>query len=336
MKVKSLALMAFERIGLNALLIRVHRSDLLVLCFHGVVQERRPDPANYGNWVVASDFREQLLWLSRHFEPIGLDGLHRWETEEWNSRKPPLLITFDDGYRNNFQVAAPILLECGWPAVFFLATGYIGTDRMLWTDEVRSRVLNWPDPTIQMPGDGNIQQQMSIPLPERIELMRRIKQSCKELSEGDRAEYITYLRARVPGSIPVDDPEARAFMSWDEARLLVKMGFDIGSHTVEHSILARLDAAALQEELRRSKKMIEKEIGRNCLAVAYPNGQAQDVSEAVYDEVRAAGYVYGFMGTPGWQQRTGDPRRIQRIHAPGHQNLDTFQFYASGLHELLP
>jgi peptidoglycan/xylan/chitin deacetylase (PgdA/CDA1 family) len=297
------------------------------------VRERRPDPWNYGIFVDAAEFRRELQWLMQHFEPITLAGLRAWINGEWKHRKAPMMVTFDDGYENNAKIAAPILQEEGCPALFFLITVYVGTERMLWTDEVRVRVMDWPGRSIRLPDGGEA------PVPpvrgDRYMLSRRIKNDCKQLPDGGRATYLEYLRAETPGRIAVDDPEARRFMTWDDARGLVKQGFDIGSHTVEHPILSRLTREAIAHELRKSKQSIEHELGHPCTSVAYPNGLARDVNETVVDEARAAGYLFGFMGTAVWQNRRGDMRQIARVGVPGHADATAFEFCASGMHSLL-
>ena len=133
----------------------------------------------------------------------------------------------------------------------------------------------------------------------------------------------------------MQDPEALAFMSWAEARELAALGFDIGSHTVHHPILSRLPQLAIAEELQGSRATLERELGRPCTAVAYPNGTHEDVNATVLEEVRRAGYEWAFMTTPTWAKRACSRYEIPRIGSPGHTDLATFKFYASGLHTRL-
>ncbi len=317
----------------NETLVSIQRSDLLVLNYHGVLARPRADAGSYGNDMDAESFRSQLRWLKQHLIPTDLSGLKRFYRGKWTERKPPVLVTFDDGYRNNLTVAAPILLEESMPAIFFLATGYLGTDRVLWNDEIRARVRHWPESEIDMPSG-----QRST-LPSEADMRRTIandiNQACKRLPEERRTEYLEFLRSKTPSLATMDDPEARAFMDWDEARELAKMGFEIGSHTVEHPILSTIDRKRMTAELRDSKAAIERKLQLPCNAIAYPNGSSRDVNETVFEEVRAAGYDWAFMTTPIWQKAGGDPHKISRIGFPGHTDLGTFKFYVSGLHTRL-
>jgi peptidoglycan/xylan/chitin deacetylase (PgdA/CDA1 family) len=317
----------------NETLVSLQRSGLLVLNYHGVLAQPRAGRWSYGNDVDADAFRAQLRWLKRHLAPTGLAGLGRYYKGEWTERKPPVLVTFDDGYRNNLTVAAPILREEGVPAVFFLTTGYVGTRRVLWNHEVLVRVLHWPDTEIPLPAGG--QRVLPSEPDARRAIADSVNQGCKGLTEERLAEYLQVLRAKTPAVETMDDAEAREFLSWDEARELAGMGFEIGSHTVEHPILSRINRARMATELRDSKAAIERELGQRCIAIAYPNGSVRDVSETVFEEVRTAGYEWAFMTTPVWQKPGGDRHRISRIGFPGHTDLATFKFYASGLHTRL-
>ncbi len=318
----------------NEILVRLQRSDILVLNYHGVLAQARTDRWSYGNCDSADLFRAQLRWLKRHFSVQGLEGLRRWyDGKRPAEPKPAVLLTFDDGYRNNLTVAAPILKEEGVPALFFLTTGLIGTTNVLWNDEVRVRVLHWPEAEIAMPSGGN--SVAPVETAARRALSDKINQACKQLTEQRLGEYLEYLREKTPSVGVMDDPEARAFLTWDEARDLARSGFEIGSHTVSHPILSRIDQGRVRAELRESKAALERELGQPCRALAYPNGTVHDVNATVLEEVRAAGYDWAFMTTPVWQKPGGDPHRIARIGFPGHTDLSTFKFYVSSLHTRL-
>ncbi len=329
MALKSIAKKLFDTLGVNDTVIRRRRSDLLVLCYHGVIAEPRPDHWNYENWVDRKTFRDQLRWLKGIMEPTDLAGLVRWQSGEWTNSKGPVLITFDDGYRNNVTEAAPILKQEGVPALFFLTTGYIGTARTLWPDEIRMRVLHCLLPSLRMPS-GEI---VHVPSarPERQQLADRIARLSKQLEENARSEFLAYLRSEIPAVEIMDDPEARAFMNWDEARKLRAMGFKVGAHTVQHPILSRVERSRVAIELKQSKSAIERELDCPCTALAYPNGTVRDVNDEVVEESRNAGFEWGFMTTPLWRTPGQDPYRIPRVVVPGHADLATFKLYASGL-----
>jgi peptidoglycan/xylan/chitin deacetylase (PgdA/CDA1 family) len=318
----------------NETLVSRHRSDLLVLNYHGVLAEARADGRSYGNCVDAQCFRLQLRWLKRHFSPQGLDGLRSWQAGLWIIRKPPVLITFDDGYRNNLTVAAPICREEGVPAIFFLSAGMIGAGKILWNTEIVARVRHWLAPQIAMPNGER--QALPRDTASRRSLADKINRESKQLPEEALCQYLAYLREGSPSVDLMEDPEACMFLSWDEARELVALGFEIGSHTVSHPILSRLTPARVRAELRDSKAILERELKQPCRALAYPNGSERDVNQVVVDEAQSAGYEWAFMTTPWWHKPGGAAvHSIPRIGVPGHTDMSTFKFYVSGLHSRL-
>jgi peptidoglycan/xylan/chitin deacetylase (PgdA/CDA1 family) len=330
--VKSVAFRSLEVSGMNALALRLNRNGMLVLGYHSILEEPLPQPFRYHH--TAREFQQHLNWLSQHCEPVGLEGMERWFHGEWTGSRPPAVITFDDGYRNNSSLAADLLTRAGMPAIFFLSTGYVGTDKVLWPDELFVRIARWANDSIRTPDGSSV----SLPTaaPEKEALTFRILQSCKNSPEGRRIEYLEYLRAGGPDVAVKLHPQAQDFMSWDEARDLARRGFELGSHTVTHPLLSRIPAVQLKQELESSRATIEARTGARCIAIAYPNGTVADYNPEVLSAVEQSGYRWGFIVSGRWNQRGAGgtvPGRftIDRIVPPGHVDTDTFSFYASGM-----
>src|SRR4051794_677511 len=140
-------------LGVNAISRTLLRRKLLTLCYHGVVREHQEDAFEYGNTVSVHEFERQLDFLARNFHPLPAAEAIEWHKGALTTRGTPVLITFDDGYRNNLTLAADVLRAKGVPAIFHVSTSYIGTDRILWTDEMIHRILNWPFTSLPLP-DG--------------------------------------------------------------------------------------------------------------------------------------------------------------------------------------
>ncbi len=241
----------------------------------------------------------------------------------------PLLVTFDDGFRNNLTYAAPELERQGVPAVFHVATGYIGTGRLLWPYEVEERVLQWKQTRLPMPGD-----RPSIPLPtepaSRAAVAERVEELCKTLQDDVRQAYLETLR--LGGECRMNETlhELHDFLTWDEVRNLDRRGFAIGSHTVEHPILARLPREQFQQELRDSKATIERQLDRVCHSIAYPNGGPDDVSAEVFCAAAEAGFRFGLMLAGGRNPPLMEPMAIDRICIVREMTLDAFHARLSG------
>lgn len=308
---------------------------MLVLGYHSILEEPLPQPFRYHH--LAAELQQHLEWLSRYCEPVGLEGVGRWFRGDWRGRKPPVAITFDDGYRNNATLAADMLSGMGFPAVFFLSSGYVGTEDVLWPDELFIRIQQWKQGVIRA-ADGS-----SVTVPEgtaeREALAFRILQACKGSPERERLEYLQYLRQADPGLKIRIYPQAQDFMSWEQARGLARRGFELGSHTVTHPLLSQVDPDQLQREVEQSRATIQANTGARCIAIAYPNGRPADYNAQVLNAVERAGYEWGFTVSGRWNGAAtgaGSSGRftLDRIVPPGHADRDTFALYASGTRSL--
>jgi peptidoglycan/xylan/chitin deacetylase (PgdA/CDA1 family) len=319
--------------GFNWVLRKTLGGRLLVLCYHGVVAADHPDEYFlYRNTVSAAQFDRQLAMVKKWFRPVAASDVARWVHGKGDLPERAVLITFDDGYRNNLTLAAPILLKHGVPALISVTTGYIGTGRMLWTDELNRRILHSAAKTIPLPGGET--RPAGQGREERIELAESVRRKAKRLSDEDRRAYLEALRA-----LPVEEPfgggELYEFLSWNDVRKLHSLGFEIGSHTAEHPILSRVAPQELARELCSSKAAIERESGAECSTIVYPNGGTADVSDAVIEAAEAAGYRLGFLLTAGINRGGEHFLRLTRINIPGHLPDSLFAAQVSGLYTVL-
>lgn len=326
---------AADLCGLNAIARTRNRSAVLVLSYHGVIpDEYAHHRLRSRNMVTVSEFRSQMIEATRAFTPICASDFRAWRKTGAVLPRNPLLVTFDDGYANNLTYAVPILNEVGVPAIFFVTTGYIGQQRLLWPTEIYLRVYFWPEPTVPLPQGGDVGMPRSHT--GRAALAAHIEEDCKHLPVDASTEYVFTLRKLNTTDITATFGEAErtmfAFLTWDDVRKLRKLGFVVGSHTVEHPILSRVPAAQLPHELQRSKLTIEWEIGRECLCFSYPNGGQLDFTPDVVEAVHGAGYEFAFTLKDGLCFASANPLLLDRVWVPGGISLRAFRTRASGIH----
>lgn len=332
---KRLALSTAERLGIYALSRSLHRHSVAVLCYHGVVAEIRALKNPLIFLVVdAVEFSRQLEYLRENFTPISASELYDCLVGNRAWPKNPVLVTFDDGYRNNVTIAAPILLRMGIPAVFHLTTGYLGSNAILWTTEVRLRVMDWPEPQIvcelgryELGPQGNDRER-------RLRVANELAERCKRASPETREEVLALLRSKTEAVPSLYDPEAHAFMDWAEARWLAAQGFELGSHTVSHPILTSLKSESVEAELRASRQAIESETGTSCRFLAYPNGGRADYSAEIMRQAEQAGYQLAF----SVEDRHAGPSPVRwavpRLCVPHGSPCNVFRAKVSGLYAL--
>ena len=333
--VKRTTLGLLDQSGANAWIAARQGRQMWIPCYHGVVSAARlQEREGYENTVSVKEFQRQLEWMGKHYRFVDLAGALRW-LQQPDEGRPPVLVSFDDGYRNNLTLAAPVLQRLGIPAVFFLSTGYVGTDRILWPLELDARLAHSCGMRIPFPGRNGEEVTIPAEVGPRATLAMRLRQVLKAIPNRERIQYLEVFRGATQLDPSKVDGELNDFLSWDEARQLASLGFDIGSHTKEHPILSRLEETELAEELGHSKQILEVELKRPIQTLAYPNGGAADYSAAVVKQAKALGYEAAFAVDDRWQEPLGGGPNdrlfgISRTIVPGHLGDSTFSFIASG------
>src|SRR5690606_15431462 len=129
-----------DRTGLTALLMRTRRRApalfLPILTYHRVRDDAEAHPFDEGVIdATTAEFDRQMALLRAEMNPIGAAELLAWARGE-PLPPNPVCVTFDDGYRDNLEIALPILQRHGVPAIFFIATSYLEERRLFWWDRV--------------------------------------------------------------------------------------------------------------------------------------------------------------------------------------------------------
>lgn len=304
--------------------------DVRVLAYHRVLAQFDEADFPFDPELVsatAEDFAWQMRLVSRDYDPITCADLVN--AIEHGRRLParPVLVTFDDGFCDNFEVAFPILRDCKVPATIFLATGYVDAPGTYWFDWVayvigkteRSRLrLACIDLTIELgpcAPDRNARRRVATQLLARL----------KELTDDGRRQVLTELAEQVGVAIGPTQQALSGSLRWDQVREMAAAGIEFGSHTVSHPVLARVGSdTQLREELVDSRRAIEQATGRPVVAFAYPVGGAGAFDARVLHAVRDAGYRVAFSYRAGLNRiaaldllalrRTAVERYVSRDH----------------------
>jgi peptidoglycan/xylan/chitin deacetylase (PgdA/CDA1 family) len=248
-------------------------SPARILMFHGTPRSQ------------ARELERQLRYLARHFQIGKLD-------EVCEGKPGAIALTFDDGLRSNVTVAYPILKKLGIPATFFVCPKLVDERRWLWTHEARARLHRL-----------GVQ-------PDAIEqLMVRVK----AMDLDTRAAVERRLEEETPDFAPTpEEREAYELASWEELRALDPQVVAIGSHTMTHPILSTLTHEQAQAEIRDSRAVLERRLGREVELFCYPNGAAD---ENILALARST-YRIAVTVAPGVVRPGTDPLLLPRLAAP--------------------
>ena len=286
--VKSLAGLALLRTGLwdRTLRIWARRRDAIILTYHRVIErwDRKLEYSQPGMVVTAGTFDRQLTFLKEYFDVVPLSLLVDPKSEIRNpkSRSRPLCaITFDDGWRDNYEIAFPILRKYELPATIFLTTDFIGTDRVFWHTELLYLLLHEnlsvlrqipPDfRTYPSPVRQGLRRLTRMPAPRQAQDVDSLIEAVKELCDEDTIEGLIRNLAESTGLSRPLFPGRTFFLDWNQVREMTAAGIEIGSHGCSHRILTRLLQSEVEMELRRSKECIEEHTGTTVNIFAFPN-----------------------------------------------------------------
>lgn len=266
--IKSTLLFCFYYSGLEWLLARLIRvQGAAVLMYHGV-SDGAPIPAHINFHVEREIFERQMRILKRRYRVIPLRdlvaALMRGEPLE-----KAVVLTFDDGYRNNASHAAPVLERLGLPYTVFVATSYVDTGRWMPLNQIY-----W------MWASGELSTE------EMNEIRGRVRG--RPLAESVSLLEAAFQKRRAAVTSAAED--SFGMLNWDQIQGMAAAGADFGSHTHSHCNLAAENPSQQATELRVSKEALERHLQRPVRLFAYPYGRAEHMSEASRGSVMETGY----------------------------------------------
>jgi peptidoglycan/xylan/chitin deacetylase (PgdA/CDA1 family) len=310
--------------GVLTLLERLpHRRGLVVLNYHrvGSVADNPFDDSTFSADVET--FRKQLACLQRRFDlpalPAVLDAVERRRFDA-----PTAVVTFDDGYKDNYELALPVLRELGVPAVFFIVSDYLDRPLLPWWDRVAFIVKRTRRETLELGYPEPLRFDMRTARRDRVTW--RVLRACKDARPFDRALFFDELEARAEVAA---DPVAlgrQLFMSPDHVRGLSQSGMAIGSHTASHPVLAALSEDEQRVELRRSRERLAEVVGTPPDTLAYPVGGPTAFTAATKRLAREAGYRAAFCFFGGLNRQDAlDPYALCRVGVSREETFAQFR-----------
>lgn len=234
------------------------------------------------------DFEQEIRFLKDTYRIIGMDEFADTINSDKCDGKPSVVITFDDGYLDNYTLAYPILKKYQVPAIVYVATGLIGTNALTWPDQIEYALLKTRNTVFSLTSLWG-EEQLSIETTVQKEHMNvRIAKALKEVPDAERKCILEELFA-VLGVNPSAASD-RKMLNWDEIREMSDNGIEFGAHSHSHPILSRLPLEEAKKDIFLSKKILEEQLGKPVRHFAYPNGRAEDFNEDLRNYCREIGF----------------------------------------------
>jgi O-antigen/teichoic acid export membrane protein/peptidoglycan/xylan/chitin deacetylase (PgdA/CDA1 family) len=300
---------ALDRTGLGSILARVPAwRGVLVLTYHriGSPDGGVHDPALWS--TTQEQFDAQLRFLARHVDVVSGDELPDVLAQR---RGRHVALTFDDGYRDNYELAYPVLRSHGLPATFFLPTGFLDRPHVAWWDEISWIVRSSPREAID--ADGWLPAPVRLGAGDRGPAARALVERYWSLPAARAEAYVDWL-ARACGTGRADPAAAAStWMTWEMVREMRAGGMAFGAHSVDHPVLARCTGAAQAREIGGSVARVRDQLGEPVSLFAYPVGARGTFDDTTRARLRDAGITHAFSFYGGHRRPGGqDPLDIPR------------------------
>jgi peptidoglycan/xylan/chitin deacetylase (PgdA/CDA1 family) len=252
---------------------------------------------------------QQLTYLTRHYEVISLGALVECFEQGRKVPRRTVVLTFDDGFRDNFEIALPILRNFGVPATIFVVTGSLSSGELPWSQRLGFVFQR----TEQLEVSHAILGTEPIAVAGHTERRRayaKAKAAIAGLPRTDRDRIIGELAASLSVSPPLD-----RMMTWTDAREALAAGYEIGAHTYSHALLGRVSAVEADREMRRSLEDLREHLGVTAPHFCFPAGS---LSAQLLAHARTVGFRSSFV-----------PRQRHRVNQLG--TVDAFSLSRVGL-----
>jgi peptidoglycan/xylan/chitin deacetylase (PgdA/CDA1 family) len=289
------------------------KNKACVLMYHRVIPARRLPDIHSASAIVTEDvlFRRHLGWLKEEFNVMSVSDLKEIFRNKCEIPSQSCLVTFDDGWVDNYDHAWPSLNQFKIPATIFLPYQYIGNEIVFWQEELLARL------SLLIQSESKSDRLLLEQLGLRDELDReRLRQYVTELKQKEYQDIdalLSSLREHQQEQAP--NLSNDAYLTWEQVYEMARSTVSYGSHAMTHRILTKIDEEEARCEIFESKQLIEEKLKVPVDTIAYPNG---NYSQTIEGMAAASGYQLGFTTERGFVSKDSNQLALPRINISTH------------------
>jgi peptidoglycan/xylan/chitin deacetylase (PgdA/CDA1 family) len=284
-----------------------------------------------GMSVSKETFEKQMAYIYRNHSVIGLDDFIKYLAGKGVIPSASVVLTFDDGLKDNHDVALPILKKYGFTATFFLIGNSTKGLRSVWLhllyeilDELSGKQVTW------IFGDRIIFKTEYLDHKEKLTFAHEVKSKLSKLPSNKRNDVLKDI-CNQNGIEYGDIIKHRVFMSLNEIRALLKSGNLIGAHSMSHNCLADLpETAKKHEEIFKSMETVKQFGVTDFIPFSYPHGTRSSYDHETKDFVKNSGMSCAVTTIEGLNDPNTDPYELKRIEIGNFGRME-FVAHLSGV-----
>lgn len=316
-------------------MVTSRRLQFRVLGYHRVTREPQPvDTIEEALAVPVDEFRRQMAWVGHMLSPVHLEAFASFRQNRRAFRRPPVAVTFDDGYRDNLTLALPVLREFGVPATIFVTTGHVGKRKAFWWNELSHLVWGASAGEYGFELQGRRHCFRLASAAERQFAFWRLFRLLCRMPEVQRQTALRLLRREFGRGVETEAPAVETLSPEDIAEAPGGL-LRFGAHTVHHVVLTKVPPEEARQEIVGSIAQLRAWTGSDVTTFAYPLGDASSFDERVRSMLAQAGIRYAVTTLKGANTPSQDPLTLRRTLIDGADDYCTFVCKVVGLFDLL-
>ena len=288
-----------------------------ILCYHRVGTKGAP----LFSRLDPSVFEAQMRYVKKHYRVVPLGQLCE-ELHDERKVEPTLAITFDDGYRDLYTHAFPVLRKYEIPATIYLIGRCMKTGEVPWYDRIFAALKAAPGAALEVDMDGSCRLELSSP-EARLQGAWRIVSFLRTINDSRRRAWCAAFEDRI--EVSQEELEGR-MLDWGQVRTMHSGGVSFGAHTMSHPSVSHLSDDAFDEEFVQTKHLLEYGLGAPVLDFAYPFGKPSDWSTTAENFVARCGYRSAVTTSEGYNTFGTSPYRLRRLQIDDDRSVASFAF----------
>jgi len=281
-----------------------------IVMYHSVMDKPEAEANTLGPIIHSTgNFRGQMELVAGDYNPVTIQDTLEFVGRGKELPPRPVVITFDDGYADNYQIASPVLKQVGVPATFYITVECVEKQKFPWPARIRysfmaTKKTEWIEPEGAHWPLNNLE--------GKTRAYERAWEYCGKLAGQAQERFVQLLEHELGAGPPPQDQ--RVMMTWDEVRGLVRDGHIVGSHTMTHPNMAHIGGEDLHREFLESKQALEKRLAAPIVHFSYPCPALQPHwGENTVHVSRQLGYQTAVTTSGGLVRKNDNPLCLRRI-----------------------
>jgi len=287
------------------------KNGIIILMFHKVNSNYDPLPLTINENIFENIVRE----LKKGQKIISIDEINNNYDEALEKNGIKFVLTFDDGYKDNYTNAFPVLKKYSVPATIYLSIEHVDGKRIFWYEKLAHAILFSKSDVIDIT-DLGVPHLVLGGTKQRLNVLNTLNDKLKDLQDENRNIIVDSILERSGSKNTFKSSE---MLDWDMIRKMSESHINFGSHTLTHPILSRESPDRISHEISLSKQIIENRLNSSVSTFAYPNGTETDFNNVVVKEVIKAGYCNACTTIEGINTNINNRFLLKRINI--HNNM---------------